>query len=104
MELPPGTYQLRVAAKASGGGTGSVHYDLVVPDFLKDPLSVSGIMVASRTSAGVPTAGAIPDLGDALPAPPTTARTFSASDELAVLAEVYDNEGAHRTRWTSPRR
>ena len=94
MELPPGTYQLRVAAKASGGGTGSVHYDLVVPDFLKDPLSVSGIMVASRTSAGVPTAGAIPDLGDALPAPPTTARTFSASDELAVLAEVYDNEGA----------
>jgi VWFA-related protein len=94
MELPPGTYQLRVAAKSTGGGTGSVHYDLVVPDFLKDPLSVSGITLTSRTAAGVPTAGAIPDFGDALPAPPTTARTFPASDELVVLAEVYDNEGA----------
>ena len=94
IELPPGTYQLRVAARASGGGTGSVHYDLVVPDFLKDPLSVSGLMLTSRTAAGVPTAGAIPDLGDALPAPPTTARAFSASDELVVLAEIYDNKGA----------
>ena len=94
LELPPGTYQLRVAAKATGSGTGSVHYDLVVPDFLKDPLNISGIVVTSRTAGEVPTAGVIPDLGDALPGPPTTAREFSTADELAVLAEVYDNEGA----------
>ena len=94
MELPPGTYQLRVAAKASAGGTGSVHYDLVVPDFSKAPLSISGIAVTSRTAGGVPTAGSIPDLGDALPAPPTTARAFPVGDELAVLAEIYDNQGA----------
>jgi VWFA-related protein len=94
LELPPGTYQLRVAAKAGVGGTGSVHYDLVVPDFLKAPLGISGIVLTSRTAGAVPTAGAIPDLGDALPAPPTTARVFSTADELAVLAEVYDNQGA----------
>jgi hypothetical protein len=94
MELPPGTYQLRVAARNRIGTTGSVHYDLVVPDFVKAPLDISGIVVASAASGGVPTAGSIPDLGDALPGPPTTARTFSASDELAVLAEVYDNQGA----------
>jgi VWFA-related protein len=94
MELPPGTYQLRVAAKASAGGTGSVHYDLAVPDFSKAPLSISGIAVTSKTAGGVPTAGSIPDLGNALPAPPTTARAFPAGDELAVLAEIYDNQGA----------
>jgi VWFA-related protein len=93
-ELPPGTYQLRVAARTSGGTIGSVHYDLAVPDFAKAPLSMSGIVVTSAAAGGVPTAGAIPDLGDALPGPPTTARTFSASDELAVLAEIYDNQGA----------
>lgn len=95
LELPPGTYQLRVAAKAiGGGGTGSVHYDLVVPDFVKAPLDISGILITSKAAGGVPTAGAIPELGDALPSPPTTARVFSAADELAVLAEVYDNQGA----------
>jgi len=94
LELPPGTYQLRVAAKAGSTGTGSVHYDLVVPDFSKEPLAMSGILVTSRSSGGVPTAGTIPDIGDALPAPPTTTRVFSADDELAVLAEIYDNQGA----------
>ena len=29
----------------SGGTIGSVHYDLVVPDFAKEPLSISGIVV-----------------------------------------------------------
>ncbi len=39
MELPPGRYQLRVAAHDSGGGAvGSVLYDLEVPDFNKEPL------------------------------------------------------------------
>jgi len=94
IELPPGVYQLRVAAREGGGRIGSVHYDLVVPDFLKAPLGISGIVVTSRTAGGVPTAGTIPDLGDAMPAPPTTAREFSAGDELLVLAEVYDNQGA----------
>jgi len=33
-------------------------------------------------------------LRDALPAPPTTAREFSQTDTLTVLAEVYDNKGS----------
>ena len=52
-------------------------------------------MGSSRPSRrAVPTAGPIPELGDVLPAPPTTARVFSTQDEIAVLAEVYDNQGA----------
>jgi VWFA-related protein len=94
LELAPGSYQLRVAVRESGGKTGSVFYDLTVPDFSKDPLSMSGVIVSSSTAGGVPTAGSVPEIGEALKTPPTTSRVFSASDELSVLAEVYDNQGA----------
>ena len=94
LELPPGSYQLRVAVRESGGRTGSVFYDLFVPDFAKDPLSISGVVVTSVAAGTVPTAGAIPEIGDALKTPPTTSRVFSSADELSVLAEVYDNQGA----------
>jgi hypothetical protein len=94
LDLQPGAYQLRVAARQSDGRIGSVHYDLVVPDFAKEPLSVSGILLSSATAGAVPTVGAIPELGDALKAPPTTSRTFGSGDELLLLAEVYDNQGA----------
>lgn len=93
LELPPGSYQLRVAAREGGGKTGSVHYDLTVPDFGKEPLGLSGLILSSYAAGGIPTAGTIPDIGAALPTPPTTARVFSAQDELAVLAEIYDNRG-----------
>jgi VWFA-related protein len=94
LELPPGSYQLRVAVRESGGRTGSVFYDLSVPDFAKDPLSISGVVVTSMAAGTVPTAGAIAEIGDALKTPPTTSRVFSSADELSVLAEVYDNQGA----------
>jgi VWFA-related protein len=93
LELPPGSYQLRVAARQSDGRIGSVHYDLLVPDFAKEPLSISGILLSAASAGIVPTVGAIPELGDALKAPPTTVRTFSTRDELLLLAEVYDNQG-----------
>jgi VWFA-related protein len=92
LELPPGAYQLRVAAREPGGKTGSVFYDIVVPDFSKDPLAVSGLFVTSATAALVPTAGSLPEVKTVLPGPPTTARTFAANDELAILAEIYDNQ------------
>ena len=94
LELLPGSYQLRVAVKESGGRTGSVFYDLFVPDFAKDPLSISGVVVSSLAAGAMPTAGAIAEIGDALKTPPTTSRVFSTSDELSVLAEVYDNRAA----------
>jgi hypothetical protein len=70
-----------------------VFTDLVVPDFLKEPLTMSGLAVASVAAGQIPTVGAS-DLRDLLPAPPTTMREFASSDQLAVLAEVYDNLGA----------
>ena len=93
IDVPPGRYSLRLAVHEGGGRVGSVFTDLVVPDFLKEPLTMSGLAVTSATAGQVPTAGAL-NLSALLPAPPTTAREFTSKDQLAVLAEVYDNLGA----------
>ena len=104
-EVPPGKYQLRLAVlEKNGGRKGSVHYDLDIPDFSKLPLSMSGLAVtSSEVSRLAPTAGSDPVLKGLIPAPPTTAREFSVGDVLALVSEVYDNEGqtSHRVEITS---
>lgn len=92
-EIAPGKYQVRLAATESGGLVGTVLMDLVVPDFTKDPLGMSGLVLSSAYAGGVPTAGTIPEVKDLLPGPVTTARNFARGDELAVMTEVYDNLG-----------
>ena len=57
-EVPPGRYQLRAAARETGGGkVGSVHYDLEVPEFTKGPLTMSGLVLSAASGLRVPTAG-----------------------------------------------
>jgi VWFA-related protein len=91
LTLPPGRYQLRVAARESGEGlTGSVFYDLEVPDFTKEKFNMSGVVLTSATAQVTPTAEADPVLKQALPGPPTTRREFYPIDVLALYAEVYD--------------
>ena len=95
LNLPPGRYQLRIAGRDSvGGRIGSVYYDLAVPDFWKAPLSMSGLVIAAARGGRVATPSNDAELSKALPGPPTTARDFLSDDELAVLAEVYDNQAA----------
>ena len=93
LQLAPGRYQLRVAARESGTGrVGSVNYDLDVPDFTDPPLAVSGIAIASASGLRMSTAKADPEFGQALPGPAVASRVFPRGDELAVFAEVYDND------------
>ncbi|HEX5107162.1 MAG TPA: VWA domain-containing protein [Vicinamibacterales bacterium] len=89
-ELPRGRYQLRVAA---GGAllAGSVVYDLEVPDFGKEPLTMSGVSLTSIAASAVTTLRPLDPLADVLPGPPTPQREFSSSDALALFVEVYDN-------------
>jgi VWFA-related protein len=93
-EVPPGKYQIRVAAKEKSGLVGSVYYDLDIPDFTKEPLSMSGLVVTSGLAGLVPTAGEIGEIKGMLPAPPTVARVFNARDQVGLLVEVYDTKGA----------
>jgi len=95
LDLPPGRYQLRVAAHDSAGGNvGSVLYDLDVPDFQKAPFSVSGLVLTSASGAALPTIRPDEQLRQVLPGPPVAIRAFPASDEIRLFAEVYDNAGS----------
>jgi len=94
LELPPGRYQLRLAARDMTKATiGSVIYDLEVPDFYKDKIAMSGLAITSLGGAAMMTARPDDVMKQVLPAPPVAARAFAQNDELAVFTEVYDNSG-----------
>jgi VWFA-related protein len=93
MEVPAGHYQLRIAALDAGGGAvGSVLYDLDVPDFSKERMAMSGLVLTSAASSALPTAKGDPELRMLLPGPPVAARTFAQNDQLAIFTDVYDND------------
>jgi VWFA-related protein len=95
LDLPPGKYQLRIAAHdPAGGNVGSVQYDLEVPDYAKAPFSMSGLVVTSAAGATLPTVKADEQLKPMLPAAPVSLRVFPQNDEIALFTEVYDNSGA----------
>jgi hypothetical protein len=89
--LPPGRYQLRVGVhESSGGALGSVFYDLDVPDYTKEGLAMSGLLL-SAPSARLPfTPEPDPEVPE-LPTPATSRREFTQNDTLSLFAEVYDN-------------
>jgi VWFA-related protein len=82
--LKPGRYELRFAAEV-GGRTGSVFLSLDVPNFAKESLSLSGLVVVKsfdgRIARGV-------SVGD-LPVVPTANRTFTRQDPPVVYMRVY---------------
>jgi VWFA-related protein len=92
LDLPPGRYQLRVAAReANNGALGSVFTDLIVPDFSSDPLSMSGILLSSSGSALTATPRMDEELKKLLPAPPTTTRGFATVESIFGYVDVYDS-------------
>ena len=92
ISLPPGRYQLRVAARETGGGAASVvHYDLDVPDFTNEPLAISGLVLTTTSAGEMATTRPDGPLQAVLPMPPTAARTFARGEVMTVYAEVYDN-------------
>lgn len=90
VSLPPGRYQLRVAA-GNEETNGSVVYDLDVPDF-NAPFAMSGILVSSVRSTDVMTLSP----ADAPPIPgaawgtPTTSRQFGRDEVVRIYGELYE--------------
>ena len=92
VQLPPGRYQLRaVAAEEGGNRSGSVLYDLEVPDFYGSGLSMSGLSLTSALVSAMVTVRAEDPLADVLPGPPSTTREFERDDTLALFTEFYEN-------------
>ena len=99
LNLPPGRYQIRVGAReAVGGQTGSVFYDLDVPDFRKDPLMLGGLVMTTPSVQQTPSIQPDPVLSKLLPAPATSRREFPPADVLAFYTEIYDNDKSQKAR------
>lgn len=98
LALAPGRYQIRLAAKeAVGGKAGSLFWDVVVPDFADEPLTMSEIVLSSVLAGASPTVHDATTLKAMLPVPPTTGRAFALEDVITVFAEVYDRAPAAHT-------
>lgn len=97
LDLPPGRYQLHVAAKATNGNAvGGLAYDIEVPDFSKPSLAMSGIAVMAASAGRMLTPPPDKAFTDVLPVAATALRDFPAGDTLSVFAEVYDNKAGTR--------
>jgi hypothetical protein len=89
LDLEPGHYQLRVAARALRSGTsGTVALDVDVPAFEPERLAMSGVTMTSLPSVLMVTRGD-PWLQAILETPPSAARSFVAGDRIKAAVEVY---------------
>lgn len=91
LDLPPGRYEIRTAVTSvSTGHTGSAFASIVVPDFRREPLSLSGVAL-HRTPAAV--AGGGRAMADVVPLAPTTVRDFARTDRVLAFAQVVQSNG-----------
>jgi VWFA-related protein len=86
LPLPPGRYMVQLSAE-SDGKSGSVFVDVEVPNFAKDSLSMSGLLVERRPAAAVRDKA----IAALIPVSPTTLRAFTKDDAVDVFAKV--NQG-----------
>jgi VWFA-related protein len=97
--LPPGRHQLRIGVReTSTGQSGSVFYDVIVPNFRNEPVGLSGLLVTSVSAQNTPTAEPDPTVSNELPGAATSRREFPVGDTLAVYAELYDNRAPRQAR------
>ena len=106
LSVPPGRYQLRVAAQDSAKTKqGSAHFELDVPDFTRSPLAVSSIALAATADRAIysPSKPGYDPFNGLLPGAPSALREFPNESEIAAAVEVYDNKPAppHRVDMTA---
>jgi VWFA-related protein len=103
LELAPGRYTLRMGvSETNTRKSGSVSFDLEVPDFSKPALAMSDIALTSALSGIAPTVRPKDPLEKMLPGPLTSYRDFYPQDEVALFAEIYDNtKQAHKVEITA---
>jgi len=88
LDVEPGRYQLRLAVQLSPSGlTGSVFTDVDVPDFRKDAVSLSGVVLGDPADPGAEPNDA--ELGALVPVRPTVRRTFARDERVTAFVRVY---------------
>jgi VWFA-related protein len=89
LPLAPGRYDIRLSVETAGGQASGVHVPVEVPDFFKDALSASSLVLSAVPSAEAVPKGALDDL---LPVVPTTRREFDAADSVTAFLQVYQQD------------
>lgn len=91
LRLSAGRYLVRVAVNDKASGlTGSVYTTVTVPDFAKEPLSMSGVAIGRLESGPI---GGRETVESFLPFAPTVVREFSASDRVGALVRLHQAAG-----------
>jgi hypothetical protein len=82
LDLPPGSYEIRVAATLDGR-SGGVFTHVDVPDFRKDRLSASGMLLTTGASTLQSSDAAL------IPVQPTALREFRPGTTVAAFLRLY---------------
>jgi len=88
LDVPPGRYEIRAAlTRTRAGQTGSAYASVVVPDFSREALVLSGVLIEWKDAAtsdgnGGRTSGAAAPRA-------TTRRQFTPTDQIAARMTVY---------------
>jgi VWFA-related protein len=90
LDLPPGSYDIRVAAKDDAGRVGSVFTFVDVPEFSRSGLVAPGMFLHHDQALAV-TANPVADL---VPVVPTVQRVFTPGDRVSAFLRVYHTAGA----------
>jgi hypothetical protein len=90
LTLKPGRYEVRVALDAAPNQRGSVYTFVDVPDFAKQPLSLSGVVLAAP---GISSAGR-EAFANVLPLVPTAQREFARTDQATAFVQIYQEASA----------
>ena len=86
--LPPGLYQVRVAARDDKSGkTGSAHAWIEIPDLAKKKLAMSTLLLGERTQAMMKN---VSDPGDVSPVALSASHRFSRESTLRFLIFAYN--------------
>jgi VWFA-related protein len=91
LDLKPGRYHIRMSAQSRAlGKSGSIYYDIDIPDFSKAPLSMSGVILS--TTPGL-ASGPRELLKMLLPAVPTSQREFAGHQGTAFFRLYQGGKG-----------
>jgi VWFA-related protein len=85
LALDPGSYEIRVGTELSDGTAGSVHTFVDVPNFAREALSMSGVLL--HVTPEDPSAPR-DEIDDVLPFAPTARRTFTRADTVSAFVQV----------------
>ncbi len=90
VDVEPGQYQVRVFAEVpSRDLSGNVVASVTVPDFEKEDVSLSGLVLEGGPVVPSVPLDAFPAV---MPVVPTTERVFSSGDEVAVFCRVFQRD------------